>query len=255
MKKMFMYLGVIILGLGFIACSNDDNDEDNNEKIYRVSKITARFHIDVEDGDESCVYNYDNQGKIIKCICNGDYVITYTYKGDQIIVSEPEEEDENVLENEILQLNEEGYVSQSYYEVENVTRMYTYDELGQILKIEYTDGDIYNFTWNEGNIVKVVAKTSPYDIITNTYTYSSVENKADFDFASYLSEYKLCGELYNGLYFGKPNKNLVLTCQEEEGNDTCNYRYEYTFNENGCVEKILQYEDDILTITHIIEYL
>ena len=33
MKKMFMYLGVIILGLGFIACSNDDNDEDNNEKI------------------------------------------------------------------------------------------------------------------------------------------------------------------------------------------------------------------------------
>ena len=152
MKKMFMYLGVIILGLGFIACSNDDNDEDNNEKIYRVSKITARFHIDVEDGDESCVYNYDNQGKIIKCICNGDYVITYTYKGDQIIVSEPEEEDENVLENEILQLNEEGYVSQSYYEVENVTRMYTYDELGQILKIEYTDGDIYNFTWNEGNI-------------------------------------------------------------------------------------------------------
>ena len=63
---MFMYLGAIILCLGFIACSNDDNDEDNDEKIYRVCKITAHLHED-EDENETRTYSYDGQGRKTKC--------------------------------------------------------------------------------------------------------------------------------------------------------------------------------------------
>ena len=65
MKKMFMYLGAIILCLGFIACSNDDNDEDNDEKIYRVYKITAHLHED-EDENETRTYRYEGQARNTK---------------------------------------------------------------------------------------------------------------------------------------------------------------------------------------------
>ena len=244
MKKMFLYLGAIILCLGFIACSNDDNDEDNDEKIYRVYKITAHLHED-EDENETRTYSYDGQGRMTKCTYDENHIVTYTYQNNQIIVSGLEDGDE------VFELNDKGYIVRGFYEDEEIT--YTYDNLDQLLKIEYKDGGNHSFTWSDGNIIKVVESDEMYEN-TSVFTYSSVENKVDFDFSSYLGDYNFNDELYNGSYFGKSNKNLVITCQEKEDNYTYNYRYEYTFNENGCVEKILEYEDDVLTVTHTVEY-
>lgn len=246
MRKMFIYLWVMICSLGFAACANDSGDDQAGES-YKVSKITAHYE-DEEDEDGDLVFKYNNQGKIIKCICDGDQ-ITYTYKNDQIIINVPGDDDPT------LELNEKGYVSRISYKDDDATTAYTYDASGQISKIDCTDDySFYNFTWSEGNIVKVV-----YDNITATYTYSSVENKANVDFSSFLGEYFGDGYeyygLFNGSYFGKQNKNLVTNCQEIENGEILNYRYEYSFNKNGCVEKISQYEDNVLTVTYTVEYL
>lgn len=245
MKRMFVYLWVMICSLGFTACSDDDGNGDT-EKGYKVSKITAHFHED-EDEDEIRTYSYDSQGRMIKYVYDENQIVTYTYKSNQIVVNGLEDGEE------IWKLNDNGYIVQGESEDEEIA--YTYDNLDQLQKMEYTDGDIHIFTWRDGNIVKVVEAFGEVYESTSEFTYSSVENKVDFDFSSYLGDYHFYDELYNGSYFGKPNKNLVLTCQTKEGNETSNYRYEYSFNENGCVEKILQYEDDVLTVTHIVEYL
>ena len=253
MRKMFIYLWVMICSLGFAACANDSGDDQAGES-YKVSKITAHYYKnDDNDGDEILVFNYDNQGKIITCTCNGDQ-ITYTYKNDQITISE------SGNNKQTLKLNEKGYVSQSNYKNDDETATYTYDALGQISKINWTY-TTSNFTWSEGNIAKEVYNnsTGTYNY-SATYNYSSVENKANFDFSSFLSEYfggdeyEYCG-LLNGSYFGKQNKNLVTNCQEIENGEMLNCRYEYIFNKNGCVEKISQYENNVLTVTYTVEYL
>ena len=59
MKRMFVYLWVMICSLGFTACSDDDGNGDT-EKGYKVSKITAHFHED-EDEDEEDNEEYENE--------------------------------------------------------------------------------------------------------------------------------------------------------------------------------------------------
>ena len=167
-----------------------------------------------EDEDEIRTYSYDSQGRMIKCVYDENQIVTYTYKSNQIVVNGLEDGEE------IWKLNDNGYIVQGESEDEEIA--YTYDNLDQLQKMEYTDGDIHIFTWRDGNIVKVVEAFGEVYESTSEFTYSSVENKVDFDFSSYLGDYHFYDELYNGSYFGKPNKNLVLTCQTKEGNEKSN---------------------------------
>ena len=60
MKRMFVYLWVMICSLGFTACS-DDNGNGDTEKGYKVSKITAHFHEDEDEDEGGFNGNYNDE--------------------------------------------------------------------------------------------------------------------------------------------------------------------------------------------------
>lgn len=240
MKKVFVFLCATMLTFGFVACSDDDDDKDDEKTAFLVNKISIENHQWPEDSEEF-TFNYDNSGKITSLSYGEDGVITVSYEKSKITIKYA-----GYNEPDVLTLNDKGYVTSSNSEGDEYK--YTYDGQGQLIKIEES-GDAYSFTWKDGNIIKI----SGGDDYSYIYTYTSHDNKANIDLSAFLGD-QMKEEMFLPEAYGKMNKKLLETCTIKEDGDIDEYRYEYTFNEQGVVTKVVEYCDDELLRTYTIEY-
>lgn len=230
-----MFLCTTLLAFEFIACSDDDNDDNDNKSVFRVDKINIIDHMDPpEEITENFVY--DNEGRVIRVNYAEGYGINYTYEENKLTVSYIPIESETYF----MLLDDKGYVSE--YEEDK----YIYDAREHLIQIKENDEIVISITWKDDNITEIVRE----DGSKNIYTYTSYDNKANIDLSSYLGLQVGVGHL-PGVY-GKMNKKLLATQTYSE--DGMVDRYEYTFNEQGAVTKVLVYENEILYRTYTIEY-
>ncbi len=239
MKKVFMFLCATLLAFGFVACSDDDDDDDKGggNSVFRVSKINIVDHLDPEEGGTE-IFTYDSQGRITSVDYGEGFVTTYTYEGNKITIDYGDESD-------VLILGDKGYVesaSDEYSEYE-----FSYDAQGQLTQIKEDGEIVVLYTWKDGNITKIEE-----DYYKATFTYTNYDNKANIDLSAFLGDQ--IGDGYLPGVYGKMNKKLLATDTYDEEGDVDEYRYEYTFNEHGAVTKVVQYCNDELRRTYMIEY-
>ena len=144
MKKNIALLLGLVLGLGFVSCSSDDDDDEsiNGEGKYLAERIVTRY--DWKDGKRSSegvtyyIHRYNEKGKTIS--------IEYPYNGHRIDISYDEKGREiendydlsnNLLYKYIYERNSFGRDSIRYrYSGERLmeTKEYEYDNNRRVIK-------------------------------------------------------------------------------------------------------------------------
>ena len=155
MKKNIALLLGLVLGLGFVSCSSDDDNDDeytNGEGKYLAERIVTRY--DWKDGKRSSegktysIYRYNEKGQTIN--------VEYPSDGDRVDIKYDEngmeiENDYQLSNNSsfknIFEYNSFGKVSVKYRYVEDRLREtweYEYDNNGRVIKetdtYHYVDG-------------------------------------------------------------------------------------------------------------------
>lgn len=206
------------------SCSKDD-DSTNQKQVKSITWKSA-------DGEtEITTFEYDNHNRVIKETWEEDgdeYVSFYSYKDNEVIMSDEDGKYHYTLKNGLVVSDDNG----NTYEYNNAKQLVKYGS--------------YKYTWQNDNIIKCVSGSEEYN-----YTYTSYEDKLNLDF---YSDYNLPEYWYLGCY-GKGNKNLVQTINAY-GNL---YSFEYKFTDDGYVTEVKIYDNRTgeakhLHSTHIIEY-
>ena len=229
---------MMLLATVFVACSDDDDEKDDDkptDKVKLVSKIVTSEQYSDETITYTVTFEYDNNGKITKVVDSSiedgeEYTTTHTFKkeGSKFIATynngESDREDK-VFEGKY---NEKGLVIKGSCEGDCDYTNINYDNDNQLIN---TTGSIFNCIWSNGNITSIDQHGK------TMYTYTDYENKSNIDLNFQIMmiwEY----DMYETSYFGVKSKNLIATREE----DNYTYSYEYTFDKDGYVTSVKQYE-------------
>lgn len=225
MKRFLYFFGILALIAGFASsCSKDDDGEDNNSG--NGSSVQKRLvkeirHSKYGYGDKTTVFEYDNSGRCIAEIENGEKTL-YTYYDNKII------SDDGYL---IFTINANGLWESS--EHGHGKHTFTYDNQGHLIseysELEYEEGENTTYKWENGNVTQEIGSTTTltYKYTNDVYT-SPIENKAGF----FLSEIDPITSRYQGILC----KNLPVTLiREDSGYSEMNrtYSFVWTLDEDG----------------------
>ena len=276
MRKIFMLL-VACVAMMCVSCSKDDDATVNPDGKRLVSKIRC-----VDAGNEltynETTFQYDKNGNIEKITDKGrdvDYnnnqddewvdIFTFSRSGNKITSTTDLthiDNDAGTTHSEgvymaVCTLNEKGCITQ--YDKQRIDKesserhvcKYSYDNDGQLIKQVYENGDTYEYTWTNGNLVSKRNLGNRYITpYTETYTYTNEENKANIDFGTFNFEstgYADYLELFG--YLGKTNKNLLKKANGRE------YDYEFDGDYVSTVKKYRVYNGERELIeTYYISY-
>lgn len=209
------------------ACSEK---EDGGSGGNRNAKLVRKIH---KYGDDY-VLEYDSENRIIKY---GDY--TFSYNGNTMTVL-----NSNRGRTYTCTLNSAGYATKIVEEnsEEQISCEHTYDKNGYLTHCKETIEswtDNWSFNWSNGNITSI---SGPW---SNKFTYGSDVNTPINLNLFYITDDYGCenGGVFGFLGFmGRQNKNLPISCQDEDGG-TQTYKYE--FNADGTVAKVTYGELEI----------
>ena len=217
MKKLFGL--ILITGLFFLSCENDDSNNDSETEKTTTAQITSWA-----DDWDSYSYSYDNEGRVIKIDRNnGEREYNLSYTEGTISISG--------YATYTIVLGSNGYASS--FSDEWDTYQYTYDSEGYMTKIEKEDDIVSNIIVENGCISSWSKFEDGVEFVKN-HTYSSAENVAGINniysekggFDRWLAELG---------FFGKPTKYLCSGNQWDYSESGSQITYEY--DENGFVLK------------------
>ena len=219
MKKNIALLLGLVLGLGFVSCSSDDDNDDeytNGEGKYLAERIVTRY--DWKDGKRSSegtpysIYRFNEKGQTIN--------VEYPSDGDRVDIKYDEngmeiENDYQLSNNSsfknIFEYNSFGKVSVKYRYVEDRLREtweYEYDNNGRVIKetdtYHYVDGTSKTatiFTYGYGEKADTTYLYYPtdggfyrksireYDSHHNTVKITNIYANGDTDIFENIHEY------------------------------------------------------------------
>lgn len=227
MKKNIALLLGLVLGLGFVSCSSDDDNDDeytNGEGKYLAERIVTRY--DWKDGKRSSegtpysIYRFNEKGQTIN--------VEYPSDGDRVDIKYDEngmeiENDYQLSNNSsfknIFEYNSFGKVSVKYRYVEDRLREtweYEYDNNGRVIK----ETDTYHY-------VDGTSKTATIF----TYGYSE---KADTTYLYYPNN----GGFYRKSINERDSHNAILRSTVVYANgDTDVLEYEQEYDSKGRITK------------------
>ena len=227
MKKNIALLLGLVLGLGFVSCSSDDDNDDeytNGEGKYLAEMIRTRY--DWKDGKRSnegtpySIYRFNEKGQTIN--------VEYPSDGDRVDIKYDEngmeiENDYQLSNNSsfknIFEYNSFGKVSVKYRYVEDRLREtweYEYDNNGRVIK----ETDTYHY-------VDGTSKTATIF----TYGYSE---KADTTYLYYPNN----GGFYRKSINERDSHNAILRSTVVYANgDTDVLEYEQEYDSKGRITK------------------
>ena len=227
MKKNIALLLGLVLGLGFVSCSSDDDNDDeytNGEGKYLAEMIRTRY--DWKDGKRSnegtpySIYRFNEKGQTIN--------VEYPSDGDRVDIKYDEngmeiENDYQLSNNSsfknIFEYNSFGKVSVKYRYVEDRLREtweYEYDNTGRVIK----ETDTYHY-------VDGTSKTATIF----TYGYSE---KADTTYLYYPNN----GGFYRKSINERDSHNAILRSTVVYANgDTDVLEYEQEYDSKGRITK------------------
>ena len=253
MKKNIALLLGLVLGLGFVSCSSDDDDDEytNGEGKYLAEMLTTLY--DWKDGkrsDEGVPYQitrYDKEGRTIS--------FEYLYDGWRRDFTY----DENGDKKEEIFYDENNNITSTYkYEynyVDSYMVRYCYNWKNQLVKTEKSEysnkeqrirfteiidsigkdyGQVCTYSYSENTITtninllqdgsflqKIVHEVDSHGNVTKT---TSISRDGQTATVEYENEYDSKGRI------------LKRTSHSDDGR--VNYGYtEYTYNDDGTVKK------------------
>jgi YD repeat-containing protein len=214
----------IMISMNFIACSDDDDDKNPNDKRL----------IRVEDSEGYTeVYKYDGMGRVseYQLIEEGvvDDVYTYVYTDNKIAVNNTHGDDNitYTLKNGRIVSADRGNGSQYSFK---------YDNDNQLIEIKDNEGYVRSFTWNDNNIVKLVRTTE----FGGTYTDDMPSTNIPYRFlGTEIPFYDgiFDNALFMSGYLGKCCKNLPSSMRDFGNVD-------YQIDNNGHINAMIDEDGD-----------
>ena len=245
MKKNIALLLGLVLGLGFVSCSSDDDDDEsiNGEGKYLAEKLITRY--DWKDGkrsDEGKLYDryeYNEKGLLVSRDFPSGYKLTYTHNADGEVIESRLYKNDDLVE---LFKHEYGNSSLVTYGYNSKNKLVT------TVKNEYSqDGKIIKHTEIVDSISKDYGFVSTYSYSGNTETIvftnlkdGSLNQKHEYEYDSHGNKVK---EIYfnYSLQKGYTYENTYeYDAQGRLVSKVCDRDYElvhvnYTYNDDGTI--------------------
>lgn len=227
MKKNIALLLGLVLGLGFVSCSSDDDNDDeytNGEGKYLAERIVTRYNW--KDGKRSSegtpysIYRFNEKGQTIN--------VEYPSDGDRVDIKYDENGME--IENDYQPSNNSSFKNRfEYNSFGKVSVKYRYveDRLRETWEYEYD---------NNGRVIK---ETDTYHYVDGTsktatiFTYGYSE-KADTTYLYYPNN----GGFYRKSINERDSHNAILRSTVVYANgDTDVLEYEQEYDSKGRITK------------------
>lgn len=235
MKKLFLFVAVMMAAVAFSSCSKDEENEgEDGNKISIVNQIIQ------QDDDGRIItweFDYDAQNRITKTTCEnkkesiGEYDIEqmlFSYSAGKVTVTQPQEYGDNIYN---ATLNGQGYIETLKLR-DILSTKHFYDANGYLTKTTWESNDesyTLQSSWNNGNLVREN---------NVTYEYNNMRNRMNIDIYALLFLYPHVIDNPEIIYavglIGEKSKNLMT--KQIDGNHYCNFTYE--MNANGDPVKI-----------------
>ena len=244
MKKNIALLLGLVLGLGFVSCSSDDDNDDestNGEGKYLAEEITTRY--DWKDGKRSSegvpyqITRYDKEGRIV--------CFEYLYDGRRVDYTYDENGDRK--EERVYDKNN-TLTSKCKYEynyVDSFMVMYSYNWKNQLVrteKSEYSyDGKRIRLTEIVDSIGKDYGQVCTYSYSGNTIT-TNVTLLQDGSFVQ-----KIVHELDS-------RNNVTKTTSTSKNGKKISFEYVIEYDSEGRIQKRTTYIDNVRENYRYTEY-
>lgn len=264
MKKLFLFVAVMITAVSFSSCSKDDDNGNSTPREMRYVKEIRST--DYRNRSNYCKFEYDQQHRITKCYTNTEdgQTITYSfvYNGNTVQVTANSSASDESFPYAQVDLNNNGlattYTPQGYGD----TYTYEYDATGGLTKEQSSSGYTVTYRWENGNRYEASnSENSPSDVYTEVYT-SRATPPCNLNFSGRDIPCRMDGILNVGSFFlGKQNANLLEYAESTETGTSYleGYRYSHEFNQEGYISRIKETwyyagEDDEVTTYDITYY-
>lgn len=243
--KQFKFLAMaffaMVMSIGFVACSSDDDDNNGGGSITSGKKLVR---ISYDSGHETINFIYGEDGKLARASKNyngNSKYIDLDWSGNTITLTSHESWHEYTETCTITLDN--GKISKTTDGNETYKAIYSGNYLSKIIA-----GDINEYTWENGNIVKLqVDNEGDIDNYTCTY-YTDMPNKHsvfDLDVLRFdnaiSAEYSYLLIMAHPTLLGLSNKNLLKSVT---GNDGYTLYYTYELDNDGYPIKITETEKE-----------
>lgn len=227
-----MVLMAIIMGVNFTSCKPD---KETPKKKLAMFSCYEKF---------KTTFKYDEQGHLIECI---DYNILsgstdiYTYFWNENSIFFTLNLNNPVKINFTLEL-ENGLVSKYIGKPLFFNNFFKYNSYGKLIECQDLMGTI-SLKWNDDKLITNNYKDSV--VTTGIDTYSYDKNYTTEGYNPILSYFITREFLYvahpeiAGLATQKLYNNETCYSKTSDSEDTNSYKYEYEFDEDGYVNKVI----------------
>lgn len=201
MKKNIALLLGFVLGLGFVSCSSDDDDDEsiNGEGKYLAEMSIARYNWEYgkrsDEGKPYDRYVYNEKEQLVSRDFSLGYKQTYTYNADGELIE---------------------------------SRLYNNDDLVELFKHEYSNNSLVTYGYNSKNqLVTTVKNEYSQDgkILKHTEIIDSISK--DYGFVSTYT--------YSG------NTETIEAINLKDGSPNQKHEYEYDSHGNRVKEVFFNY--------------
>lgn len=230
MKKILYFAIAMFAVISFSACSDEDDNEHTSNKPILVKQC---IYTNGDDNPTIYTFEYDNQNRIVR-VTNNNYntynsETQFSYSGNT--VTETSIYTNGGFDTRIYQLNADGYI-ESVMDAQYPEYLKTYSYKNGYLQEWHTSNQQWIYNWDNGNLVSI----SEPGVWNTTITYSQVTAIPTNINIDYIEE---CPELQFFGFTGKQSKFLPKKSIHKNETDTKTDTYEYEFNSNGTISKIL----------------
>ena len=168
-KTVLPLLCAAILGMPFVSCGGDDDDEPD---VPGSDTVTNRLEVITASGMTMFTFSYDGSGRMTRLKSSElDMDIKISYSPMKIEF----DEDGDVLTFSNIKLNSHGFIteatctdSEGSYKIN-----LTYNDSGNLTSISDSDGETSALSWAYGRLMKATS-----DGEVTTYTYTELANPA-----------------------------------------------------------------------------
>lgn len=269
--KVFNYLMAGVLGMGalaFVSCSSNDEPEttDGGGKTPATPTDTSLLVSSIMEGSNSMYLSkfvYDSENRMVSGTEAWMGAFNYSFSPLQLVINaSTEESGKEVYTFKDIRTNEKGYITyakvensyeedgQEYYAEGTMELTYDGDYLTKAILNSNDNGEEYTseqtLTWNNGNLVKLVATDESVGEYseTDTYTYTYGEG-APKNSGIYLQDvtYLMFNCLFYAGYMGKPCANIPTEISRKYDSESSPYTYavEVAYDDKN---RIVEYKEN-----------
>ena len=235
-KLIGMVLVAIIMGVNFTSCKPDDEPEKPEDPVVEPTKKLVAFN--------ETTFKYDDQGRLIECIeyMSVDFKIKYTYVWGENTIDINIYFNDNPESSNSCTLNlENGLASGLTGNPFTFLSSFKYNASNRIIETQSFMGT-RTLEWNDDMLISQEDKFNTGNG-SNTYTYYN--NKTTKGYNPHLAYCITIEYLYvaHPELIGLATPKLIETETSYdvvgENEYTSSYRYEYEFDEDGYVNKVI----------------